>query len=131
MYILIPDVKIRTAHEKTTNTVCPISGWIIKSKEITDIKKVDIKYLNKICDLLLHKIVAKTIIKNGFKTSIGWNLGKKNKSIHLFEPLTSTPINGTKNNEKREIKKRKTEYLYNWSEFKEENIKIRVIPIKT
>ena len=27
---------------------------------------------------------------------MGWNLGKKNKSSHLFEPFTSAPINGTK-----------------------------------
>ena len=106
MYILIPDVKIRTAQENTTNKVWPMSGWTIKSKEIADIKIVDIRYLNKIFDLLLHKIVAKITIKNGFRTSMGWNLGKKNKSIHLFEPLTSTPINGTNNKEIREIKKR-------------------------
>ena len=124
-------MKIKTAQEKITNNVWPISGWIIKSKEITDIKIVDIKYLNKIFDLLLHKIVANVIIKNGFKTSIGWNLGKKNKSIHLLEPLTSAPMNGTKNKEIKEIKKRKVEYLYNWSELNEENIKIRNIPIKT
>ena len=124
-------MKIRTVQENITNNVWPISGWIIKSKEITETKIIDIKYLNKIFDLLLHKIVAKIIIKNGFKTSIGWNLGKKNKSIHLFEPLTSTPMNGTKNTEINEIKKRKIEYLYNWSEFNEENIKIRDIPINT
>ena len=129
--MLIPEVKIKTAQEKTTNNVWPISGWIIKSKEIIDIKIVDIRYLNNIFDLISHKIVAKIIIRNGFKTSIGWNLGKKNKSIHLLEPLTSAPINGTKNKEISEIKKRKIEYLYNWSEFKEENIKIRNIPIKT
>ena len=131
IYILIPEVKIKTAQEKITNNVWPISGWIIKSKEITEIKIVDIKYLNKILNLLLHKTVANVIIKNGFRTSIGWNLGKKNKSSHLLEPLTSTPINGTKNKEIKEIKKRKVEYLYNWSELKEENIKIRNIPIKT
>ena len=131
MYILIPDVKIKTAQEKTTNNVWPISGWIIKKREITDIKIVDIKYLNKIFDLLLHKIVAKNIIKKGFKISTGWNLGKKNKSIHLFEPLTSTPINGTKNNENRETTKRKIEYLYNLSESNEEKIKIRDIPMDT
>ena len=124
-------MKISTAQENSTNKVWPTSGWTIKSKEIADIKVVDTRYLNKIFDLLLQKIVAKIIIKNGFKTSIGWNLGKKNKSIHLFEPLTSIPINGTKNNEIREIKNRKIEYLYNWSEFREENIKIRNIPIKT
>ena len=129
--MLIPEVKIKTAQEKTTNNVWPISGWIIKSKEITDIKIIDIKYLNKMFDLISQKIVAKIIIKNGFKTSIGWNLGKKNKSIHLLDPLTSTPTNGTKNKEISEIKKRKIEYLYNWFEFKEENIKIIDIPINT
>ena len=124
-------MKIRVAQQNTTNKVWPISGWAINSKEMTDIKKIDIKYLNKIFDLISHRIVAKIIIKNGFRTSMGWNLGKKNKSIHLLEPLTSTPKNGTKNKEISEIKKRKMEYLYNWSEFKEENMKIRDIPIKT
>ena len=124
-------MKIKTAQEKTTNNVWPISGWIIKSKEMTDIKKIDIKYLNKIFDLISHRMVAKIIIKNGFRTSMGWNLGKKNKSIHLLEPLTSTPMIGTKNKEIKEIKKRKIEYLYNLSEFKDENIKIRDIPITT
>ena len=124
-------MKIRTAQENTTKRVWPISGWIIKNKEIADIKIVDIRYLNNIFDLPLHKIVAKITIKNGFRTSMGWNRGKKNKSIHLLEPLTSVPINGTKNNEISEIKKRNIEYLYNWSEFKDENTKIRNIPIKT
>jgi hypothetical protein len=36
-----------------------------------DIKKIDIKYLNKIFDLISHRIVAKIIIKNGFRTSMG------------------------------------------------------------
>ena len=99
-------MKIRAAQQNTTNKVWPISGWAIKSKEITDIKIIDIKYLNKIFDLLSHKIVAKIIIKKGFRTSIGWNLGMKNMSIHLLEPLTSTPMNGTKNKKISEIKKR-------------------------
>ena len=124
-------MKIRTAQENKTNRVWPISGWTIKSKEIADIKIVDIRYLSKMFDELLHKIVAKITIKNGFKTSIGWNRGKKNKSIHLFDPLTSTPMNGTKNKKMREIKKRKMEYLYNCSEFKDEKIKISDIPMKT
>ena len=131
MYILIPDVKIRTAQENITNKVWPISGWAIKSKEMIHIKIIDIKYLNKIFDLISHKIVAKFITKNGFRTSMGWNLGKINKSIHLLEPLTSTPKNGTRNKEISEIKKRIIEYLYNWSEFNDENIKIRDIPIDT
>ena len=36
-----------------------------------------------------------TIIK-GFKISIGWNLGRKKKSNHLLDPLTSVPIKSTK-----------------------------------
>ena len=41
-------------------------------------------------------IIDSMIIKNGLSISIGWNLGKKNISIHLLEPLTSTPKIGTK-----------------------------------
>ena len=88
------------------------------------------KYLEKIFALLL-RTVAKVIIKKGFKTSIGWNLGKKNKSIHLFEPFTSIPIIGTKNKENKDIKKRIIEYLNNWSVLNDEKIKIIEIPIKT
>ena len=61
---------------------------------------------------MLQRIVAKITIKNGFNTSIGWNLGKKNKSIHLFDPFTSTPIIGTINKETKVIKKRKYDYEY-------------------
>ena len=70
--------------------------------KIVAIIKIESKYLEKIFALLL-RTVAKIIIKKGFKTSIGWNLGKKNKSIHLFEPFTSIPIIGTNNKENKEI----------------------------
>ena len=96
-----------------------------------EIKTADSKYLEIMLILLLQRILARTIIKNGFKTSIGWNLGKKNKSIHLFEPFTSTPIIGTKIKENNDIKKRIIEYLNNWSVLNEEKIKIIIIPIKT
>ena len=128
-YIFIPEVKIKTAQEKITNKVWPISGWIIKSDEIKVIIKIESRYLDIIFALLLQRIVAKVIIKKGFKTSIGWNLGKKNKSIHLFDPLTSTPIIGTRNNEVNEIKKRIIEYLNNCSVLNEEKKKIIDIPI--
>ena len=75
-------------------------------------------------------MVVIIIIKKGFNNSIGWNLGKKNKSIHLFEPFTSIPIIGTKNKEIKEITKRIIEYLNNWSVLIEEKIKIINIPIK-
>ena len=43
-------------------------------------------------------------IKNGFINSIGWNLGNgPPTSIHLFEPLISTPIKGTKNKKIKKI----------------------------
>ena len=80
--------------------------------------------------LSLQRIVANIIIKNGFNISIGWNLGKRNKSIHLFDPLTSTPIMGTKNNVNIKIKKRIIEYLNNCSVLIEEKVKIISIPIQ-
>ena len=119
------------AQEKTTNNVWPISGCDINSNDIIEIRTVDKTYLETIFVLLLQRIVARIIIKNGFKTSIGWNLGKKNISNHLLEPFTSIPIIGTKNKEKKDTKKRIIEYLINWSVLKEENIKIIIIPIKT
>ena len=130
-YKLIPEQNIRTAQEKTTNNVWPMSGWIISSKETKVIKIVDAKYLNKILVPFLHKIIARITIKKGFTISMGWNLGKKNKSIHLLDPLTSMPIIGTKNKESNEIKKRIIENLYNLSWFKDEKIKIRITPIIT
>ena len=75
-------------------------------------------------------MVANIIIKNGFSISIGWNLGKKNKSIHLLDPLTSAPIIGTRNNEVNEIKKKIIEYLNNCSVLIEEKTKIIDIPIQ-
>ena len=46
-----------------------------------------------------------SIIKKGFNNSIGWYLGNgPPKSIHLLEPLTSTPIKGTKNKLMKNIK---------------------------
>ena len=78
---------------------------------------------------MLQRMEDNIIIKNGFSISIGWNLGKKNRSIHLFDPLTSTPIIGTRNNEVNEIKKRIIEYLNNCSVLNDEKTKIIDIPI--
>ena len=117
--------------QKITNKVCPISGWIISNNEIVEIRKAENKYFEIIFNLLLQKIIARIMTKKGFKTSIGWNLGKKNKSIHLFDPFTSTPIIGTKTRDKVEIKKRIIEYFNNLFVFNEEKIKIIIIPIKT
>ena len=130
-YIFIPEVKIKIAQEKTTNKVCPTSGWIISNNEIVEIRKAENKYFVIIFNLLLQKIIARITTKKGFRTSIGWNLGKKNKSIHLFDPFTSTPIIGTKTRDKVEIKKRIIEYFNNLFVSNEEKIKMIIIPIKT
>ena len=42
--MLTPEVKIKTAQEKTTRRVWPISGCIIRNKEIIDTKTIDNKY---------------------------------------------------------------------------------------
>ena len=73
-------------------------------------------------------MLANIIIKNGFNNSTGWNLGKENKSIHLFDPFTSIPIIGTKNKDIKAIKKRILEYLNNWSVLIEEKVKMTQNP---
>ena len=42
--IFTPDVKIKTAQEKITRRVWPISGCIIRNKAIIDTKTIDKKY---------------------------------------------------------------------------------------
>ena len=68
------------------------------------------------------------MIKNGLTNSIGWNLGNKYKSIHLLDPLTSTPKNGTRNKNKIERKKTIIEILNKFSWSITENVKIIHIP---
>ena len=76
----------------------------------------------------LDKIVATKIIIKGLTSSIGWNLGRKKRSNHLLEPLTSEPNNGTKNKNNKEIINKKIESLKRFFSFKDEkNIKT-IIP---
>ena len=73
-------------------------------------------------------MTERKIIVKGLTNSIDWNLGKKNKSNHLFEPLTSVPITGTKNKKIIETKNRKIDNLKRlYSLRAEKNIKI-IIP---
>ena len=75
-------------------------------------------------------MVARKIIVKGLTSSIGWNLGKKNKSSHLFDPLTSVPIIGTKNKRNKEMKNKKIDNLKRFFLLKDEkNIRI-IIPKK-
>ena len=131
MNILIPDVKIKTDQEKTTNKVWPISGWTISKRDTIEIVDVVNKYLIVKLVFSLQRMVAKNTIKKGLSTSIGWNLGKKNRSIHLLEPLTSTPKIGTNTNKNKKKKKSTIEYLISCSFLKEENAKTIKIPSTT
>ena len=83
-----------------------MSGWINNKPEINSVvKKENIYFKLILIRFSVLNIVAKKIIKKGFNNSIGWNLGKINRSIHLFDPFTSTPIKGTKNKDIKIIKK--------------------------
>ena len=46
-------------------------------------------------------------MNNGFTNSTGWNIGRKGKFNHLFDPLISTPNTGTKKRSKTETKNKK------------------------
>ena len=95
------------------NNVWPKSGWIIKRDATKNVKRKEkINFMLKLENFLYVTIKVKTMIKNGLTISIGCNLGKKNKSNHLFEPLISTPIIGTKSNKKNDKQNKKIETLY-------------------
>ena len=70
-------------------------------------------------------------MKKGFNISIGWNLGKRGMSNHLFAPLTSVPIKGTRNNNKRDIIKKYGRYALIISLFWREIKKIIISAIIT
>ena len=108
----MPDIKIRIDQIEKIKSVWPISGWRARSKATHNVVKNVNKYFIWIFEyFLLLKIKLIKIIKNGFTNSIGWNLGNKYKSIHLFDPLTSIPKKGTKN--KNRIERKKTT-IENW-----------------
>ena len=52
-------------------------------------------------------------MNNGLTNSIGWNIGRRGKSIHLFAPLISTPNTGTKERSKIEIRNKKSKNFIN------------------
>ena len=110
--ILIPEIKIKTNQLKPIKRVWPISGWSIKRLDIKIVNKKVKKYFKlKLVNFWEQIIMLIITIKNGFTNSIGCILGKTNKSIHLFEPLISTPMIGTRNNKTNDKKKNITEIL--------------------
>ncbi len=102
------------------SNVCPKSGWEINNNKIGKSIRLLKKYLKYKLFFLTHNRVDKIIIKKGLIISIGWNLGKKPKSIHLFDPFTSIPINGTKTNVINEIQNKIIDNLYKSSSVKKE-----------
>ena len=76
------------------------------------------------------KIKLINTIRNGLTNSIGWNLGKKYKSIHLFDPLTSIPIKGTKKRKKNEKINIIMEKFISLSLLNDERKKITIVPKK-
>ena len=118
---LIPDTNIKASHVKKIKIVWPTSGWDINKIIIGSISKKLKKYfIYKLFLFLELRIDAIITIIKGFNNSIGWNLGKKRKSSHLFEPFTSTPINGTKTKDIRQIKNKNFDKINNFSAFKYE-----------
>ena len=73
--------------------------------------------------------MLKKTIKKGLTNSIGWNLGIKYKSIHLLDPLTSTPIKGTNIKRATDTAKQIIEILKRFCWFIDEKIKIKKTPI--
>ena len=110
--ILIPEIKIKTNQLKPIKRVWPISGWSIKRLDINIVNKKDMKYFKwKLVYFWEQIIILIITIKKGFTNSIGCTLGNTNKSIHLLEPLISTPIIGTRNNKTNDKQKNISEIL--------------------
>jgi hypothetical protein len=103
---LIPETKISINQLNPINKVCPKSGCKINNKIIKDVNKKEVKnFIVKLDSFLFEIIKANMTIKKGFTNSTGCNLGKKIKSSHLVDPLTSTPIIGTRSNKIKDDKK--------------------------
>ena len=110
--ILIPEIKIKTNQLKPIKRVWPTSGWSIKRPDTKIvIKKVKKYFRLKLLYLWEQIIILIITIKKGFTNSIGCILGNTNKSIHLLEPLISTPIIGTRNNKTNDKQKNICEIL--------------------
>ena len=110
--ILIPEIKIKTNQLKPIKRVWPISGWSIKRLDINIVNKKDKKYFKLKLVYFWEQIIILIItIKKGFTNSIGCILCNTSKSIHLLEPLISTPIIGTRNNKTNDKQKNISEIL--------------------
>ena len=128
--MFIPDTKINDNQVIVISKVWPKSGWEIKNNKI-EIRINELKKYFKYSFLLLNdNKIETTIIKKGFKISIGWNLGKIPRSNHLFEPFTSIPMIGTKTKLIKLIMNKIIEILNKISWFKNEKKNKIIIPKK-
>ena len=102
MYIrFTPEINTVAIQLPINKIDCPRSGWSIKRIITEDKRKKLKKYLTwEFWNLPSDSIWTVAKIKKGFSGSIGCNL-KKLKSNHLLAPFTSTPIIGTKINNKK------------------------------
>ena len=73
--------------------------------------------------------MLKNTTKKGLTNSIGWNLGSRYRSIHLLDPLTSTPIRGTSIKSTTDKPKQIIEILKRFSWSIDEKMKIKKTPI--
>ena len=124
----MPETKISVNHTIAISNVWPKSGWEINKNNIGKSIKLVSKYLKYKLFFFKHNKVDTIIIKKGLTSSIGWNLGKKPKSIHLFDPFTSIPIKGTKTKVINEIKNKIIDIFIKRSSFKNEKMINIVIP---
>ena len=109
-----------------------MSGCAAKNKTIIKVKKKEKAYLRYMLGYFsLLKIRLIETIKNGLTNSIGWNLGKKYKSIQRWALFTSTPIIGTKKRVINEKTKIIGEISKSFVSLIEDKRKIIIIPKKT
>ena len=118
----MPETKIRVSQTIAISNVWPKSGWEINNINIGKSIRLLNKYLKYKLFFFKHNRVDKITIKKGLISSIGWNLGKIPKSIHLLDPFTSIPINGTKTKIKSVIQNKIIDILIKSSSFKNEKI---------
>ena len=124
----MPETKISVNHTIAISNVWPKSGWEINNNNIGKSIMLLSKYLKYKLFFFKHNKADKITIKKGLISSMGWNLGKKPKSIHLFDPFTSIPINGTKTKVINEIQNKIIDILIKSSSFKNEKIISIAIP---
>ena len=91
----MPEIKTIEIQVPIKRIDWPKSGWLIRSiiidSSIKKLKKYDVL---DVFDPSRVSILAVNSMKKGLTNSIGCKR-KKYKFNHLFDPLTSTPINGT------------------------------------